>query len=69
MEIYMSEAWHTAYGDYPIRLLNFVVEDYETITDALSSERWEELEEKLRHYVMNYTRKIISYQYGVQFIS
>lgn len=68
MGIYMTEAWHTAYGDYPIRMSGFVAEDYETIQGMLDSQRWQDLENQLRSYVRNYSRIIVEYRQGFQFV-
>ena len=59
MGLYMLEAWHTAYGSYPIRLIGFVAEDIETINDALGSSAYQSLEDKLLEYTTNYKRRIV----------
>ena len=68
MGLYMAEAWHTAYGPYPIRLLGYVAEDVETINEALTSTKFVDLEDKLRKYVSNYTRQVVSFRDGFQFM-
>lgn len=62
----MSEAWHTAYGDGPSRLVGFVCEDRQTITDLLKSEEWELLTEEMKKYVMDLEYKVIPYRGGFQ---
>ena len=57
--LHMSGAWHTAYGDYPIRLVEFVADDYDTLNSVLAGSRWEKLESHLHQYVINYKRKIV----------
>jgi hypothetical protein len=69
MGVYMTEAWHTAYGEYPIRMVSFVSEDIETINDMLGSDRWQDLETRLQSFIRNYSRKIVEYRQGFQFIS
>lgn len=69
MGLFMTEAWHTAYGDHPIRMAIFVAEDMETITEAMESERWEELEGRLLRYVTNYTCKVVPYRQGFQILN
>lgn len=69
MGVYMTEAWHTAYGEYPIRMVSFVSEDVETIYDMLDSDRWTDLESRLQSYIRNYSRKVVAYRQGFQFIS
>src|SRR5574341_1116239 len=68
MGVYMTEAWHTAYGNYPIRMATFVAEDYDTIQDMLDSSRFQELEARLLTFVHNYSRKVVEYRQGFQFI-
>lgn len=68
MGVYMTEAWHTAYGDYPLRMSAFVAEDIETIHEMLESERWLELENQFRHYVRNYQVHVVPYRQGFQFV-
>ncbi len=57
--LHMNGAWHTAYGNYPMRLVEFVAEDRETIDSFLTSSTWDDLEAQLRCYVENYSRKIV----------
>lgn len=63
----LSEAWHTAYGDYPNRLIGFVARDENTMREALQGETWEELNDKLLEYVTDLDYKIIRYALGFQF--
>jgi hypothetical protein len=62
-----SGVWHTAYGDYPARLLIFVADDRETMTKALGSKTWKDLETKLERFVKDYTRRVVPFQPGFQF--
>ena len=66
--VYMTEAWHTAYGDRPLRLISFVSEDIDAMIDLLNSDQYAELEERLRVFVKNYRRQVVEYQKGFQFI-
>ncbi len=59
--------WHTAYGDYPARLIVFVAEDQETMEQALVSKTWKDAEVKLERYVRDYTRRVVAFQPGFQF--
>ena len=68
MGVYIAEAWHTAYGDYPLRMASFVAEDYETIIDMLESTRWVELESQFLTYVHNYSFKIVEFRQRFQFV-
>lgn len=68
MNVYMTEAWHTAYGDYPLRMASFVAEDYQTIRDMLESEHWRDLERRFLEFVRNYSLKVVRYRRGFQFV-
>jgi hypothetical protein len=57
--LHMNGAWHTAYGNYPMRLVEFVAEDRDTLDSVMSSSAWDELEARLRQYVENYSRKTV----------
>ena len=67
--LYLARAWHTAYGNYPLRQSEFVAEDLETIRDALASEVFERLEERMLTYVTNYDRKIVPFAEGFQLVA
>ncbi|NPV67606.1 MAG: hypothetical protein HPY64_10715 [Anaerolineae bacterium] len=64
--LYLARAWHTAYGDYPLRQSEFVAEDLATIRKALSSDVFRRLEERLQEYVVNYDRKIVPFNESFQ---
>ncbi len=59
--------WHTAYGDYPIRLLVFVSETPEKMQRALDSETWVEMEKKLKTFVADYARRVVPNEPYFQF--
>jgi hypothetical protein len=63
----LSEAWHTAYGDYPVRLNGFVAKDRAALDRVLASPEWKQLEDKLKRFVTGYKRKLIPYREGFQF--
>lgn len=67
MGLGMAEAWHTAVGNYPLRLVAFVGETRESVDSVLESEQWEELETRLQQYVTNYTRRIVPFRNRFQF--
>jgi len=67
MGLVLSEAWHTAYGDYPIRLNGFVARNRQEIDRILASTEWRELEDKLKRFVNAYQRKIVPFREGFQF--
>lgn len=63
----MSEAWHTAYGQYPLRMTGFVATDRASLQNALSSDTFHDLEARLQEYVVNYRRRIVPFRRGFQF--
>ncbi len=63
----MSEAWHTAFGDYPNRLIGFVSADYDTMMALLDSDLWYELNDQLLKFVTELDFKVIPYQLGFQY--
>ncbi len=67
MELYMAGIWHTAYGAYPARQIEFVADNLETLREVFSSERWEELESRLKSYTLHYDRKLVRYRNRFQF--
>jgi hypothetical protein len=66
MGLQMSEAWHTAYGDAPSRLIGFVCEDQDTMTGLLQSEKWLNLNDQLEKYVSGFSYKVVPYRGGFQ---
>jgi len=63
----MSEAWHTAYGEYPLRLTGFVAPDQDTLEGILKSEAFADLESRLQEYVANYRRRVVPLRRRFQF--
>ena len=63
----LSEAWHTAYGSYPIRLNGFVARSKQDLDRILATADWQQLEEKLKRFVTGYQRKTVAYRDGFQF--
>lgn len=63
----VSEAWHTAYGEYPNRLIGFVSRDKETMMALLGDETWDDLNDQLLDYVTDFSYKVIPYTMGFQF--
>ena len=55
----MSGAWHTAYGRYPVRLIEFLGEDQAAINAVLDTPLWNTMENRLKSYVLNYGKKIV----------
>lgn len=66
MGLQMSEAWHTAYGNAPNRLIGFVCTDQQTMAQLLDSELWGDLNDELEKYVSDLNYKVIPYRGGFQ---
>jgi hypothetical protein len=62
----MSEAWHTAYGQWPNRLVGFVARDAATMRRVLGDESWAALNDALQQFVVNFEYKVIPYREGFQ---
>jgi hypothetical protein len=67
MGLTLSEAWHTAYGEYPLRMNGFVASDEGTMENVISSEEFQELEARLQEFVINYSRRVVSSRSAFQF--
>ncbi len=63
----MQEVWHTAYGEYPLRLLTFVSPDLESLGTILNSPEFQALEDRLMGYVVNYRKRIVQMRERFQF--
>jgi hypothetical protein len=64
MGFQMSEAWHTAYGDAPNRLIGLVCNDETTMNELLSSDEWDSLNDQLEEFVSDLDYKFIPYRGG-----
>ena len=67
MGIYVTEAWHTAYGNYPIRQVEYVTDNLDTLYQTFETDQWNNLESRLKAFTTSYARKIIHYKRGFQF--
>ncbi len=63
----MTDAWHTAYGEYPLRMTGFVAPDRKALKEIIDSDEWKQLEDKLKPFVVNLNYKIVPYKDGFQF--
>ena len=66
MGLQMSEAWHTAYGTAPNRLIGFVCGDRQTMDRLLDSDLWLDLNNELEKYVSDLRFKVVPYRGGFQ---
>ncbi len=62
----MSEAWYTAYGEAPSRMMGFVSPDRAAMSEMLGSDEWSELTKTLEGFVEEFDYKIIPYRQGFQ---
>lgn len=67
MGVHMTSAWHTAYGQYPARLLEFAIESHDVWHRARNSVRWRKLEDRLQTFTTAYQRKLVPYRDTFQF--
>ncbi len=61
-----TDAWHTAYGQYPARLLGFVADDLAAMRTARSSSQWQSLVKKLETYTSNLRERVVPFRGGFQ---
>jgi hypothetical protein len=66
MDVYIIDVHHVVWGNYPVRQMEFVAESLNIMREALGSERFKDLEEKLQSYTDNYRRKLVPYRDGFQ---
>jgi hypothetical protein len=66
MGFQMSDAWHTAYGDSPERLIGFVCGDEDAMQKLLESDLWVALNQELETFVIGFDFKIVPYKGGFQ---
>jgi len=63
----LSDAWVTIYGDHPQILVGAVVPDIKKAERIISSEAWQNLNNRLLDYVQNYELKVAPLVGGFQF--
>jgi len=61
-----TDAWHTAYGAYPTRLIGFVAEDLSAARSALDSDEWRALMQRLEGFTRNLSQRLIPFRGGFQ---
>ena len=60
MGIYMYKAWEIVYGDYPERQVEFITE-INDIRAVVEGSQFTEMEERLKGFTDNYTRRVMRY--------
>lgn len=63
----MVEGWHTAYGDYPIRLLVFKTQDDANLPQIMQGKEWLEGKETLLKLVRDYEEILVPAKTSFQF--
>jgi len=58
--------WYTAYGEGPERHTELVTKNEDTMWRILHSPEWEELEQELQRYAVDFGRKVVPYKQGFQ---
>jgi len=61
-----TDAWHTAYGGYPARLIGFVADDLMSIQRAIKSEEWQAMMKRLEGYTGDISRRVVPFKGGFQ---
>lgn len=67
MDLIMVEGWHTAYGDYPMRLIALRAENEAKLKIVLKSEEWRVGKERLLKLVRDYEERIVPAKKVFQF--
>lgn len=63
----IMDAWSTAYGEAPNRLISFAAKDLDVVEAFLASEEWEQLRDELDKFVTDFDYKVAPYREGFQF--
>lgn len=63
----MVEGWHTAYGDYPMRLLVFRADSDTSIRQLLKDERWVKSKKNLLKLIRDYEERVVPARNSFQF--
>jgi hypothetical protein len=61
-----TDAWHTAYGHYPTRLIGLVADDLVTARAIMAREEWKSLMLRLQEYTLNLSQRLVAYRGGFQ---
>ncbi len=61
-----TDAWHTAYGNYPHRLIGFVADDLAAAHEAMRTDAWQALMRRLEGYTAKLTRRLVPFHGGFQ---
>lgn len=67
MDLIMVEGWHTAYGDYPMRLIALRAESEQKLRDIMRRDEWKTAKEKLLRLVRDYEERVVPSKKVFQF--
>jgi hypothetical protein len=60
------QVWYTQYGDCEQKLASGIANNREKMQDALTSQTWDQLNDKLQDFVDNFSQKVIPATGGFQ---
>ena len=63
----MIEGWHTAYGDYPLRLIVFRADSEDKLREIMQTSEWNTGKERLLKMVRDYEERIVPAKRVFQF--
>ena len=61
-----NDAWHTAYGKYPLRLIGFVADDLATLRAARTSDEWRQMIKQLETFTLNLSQRVVPFRGSFQ---
>jgi hypothetical protein len=61
-----TDAWHTAYGKYPSRLMAFVADDLPAMQNVRGKPEWQNLMKRLNNYTVNLSQRVVNFHGGFQ---
>jgi hypothetical protein len=61
-----TDAWHTAYGKYPSRLMAFVADDLASMQGVQGKAEWQTLIKRLNNYTVNFSQRVVNFRGGFQ---
>jgi hypothetical protein len=61
-----TDAWHTAYGAYPARLIGFVADDLQSVHRAMDTDEWRSMMKRLEGYTGAVSRRVVRFKGGFQ---
>ena len=67
LDLMMVEGWHTAFGDYPMRLIVLRAETEEKLRHVMRGEEWKTGKQRLLKLVRDYEERIVPAEKVFQF--